>query len=163
MNHIHRNYPATKSVGVYTLVLQVKRHLSLSIGSLGRVNLVAGRYLYTGSALGPGGLDSRLARHLRKEKRVFWHIDYLTVDPCVDVSALVRSDCITRAECRVNKMLQSRLAAECTVPGFGSSDCGECLSHLLLAKDSEFGALTKKIMDVYSEVGLNPSRKVFSN
>src|SRR5574340_196450 len=106
MRHPHLNHPTIKSRGVYTLILQVNEEpLSLNVGSLGRVNLAAGQYLYTGSALGPGGLDSRLARHLRREKRLFWHIDYLIVDQRVEVSALVRADCLTRMECQVNKML----------------------------------------------------------
>ena len=34
-----------------------------------------GDYFYIGSA--KGCLETRLQRHLRKEKRIFWHIDYL--------------------------------------------------------------------------------------
>ena len=33
-----------------------------------------GDYLYVGSTR--GCLETRLQRHLRKEKRIFWHIDY---------------------------------------------------------------------------------------
>ncbi len=163
MDYLHRNYPATKSPGVYTLILRVKKPLSLSVGSLGSVNLTAGQYLYTGSALGPGGLDSRVTRHLRKEKRIFWHIDYLTVNRQVDVSALVKAECLTRLECRINGLLMSRLGAECTILRFGSSDCSECPSHLLWAKDLELSVLIKKITGVYSEAGLSPSSRVFSN
>jgi Uri superfamily endonuclease len=40
--------------------------------------LPAGRYLYCGSAKGPGGLKARLSRHMRRGKSVRWHIDRLT-------------------------------------------------------------------------------------
>jgi len=49
--------------------------LRLRIGKLGIHNLPHGYYVYVGSAL--GGLASRLRRHLRSEKRLHWHIDYL--------------------------------------------------------------------------------------
>lgn len=163
MGCLHRNYHVTKSPGVYTLILQVKEQLSLSIGSLGRVNLAAGQYLYTGSALGPGGLDSRVARHLSKEKRVFWHIDYLTVNQQVNVLALVRAECLNRMECRVNGLLLSRFGAECTVLRFGSSDCSECPGHLLCAKYLELGVLIKKMKGVYLEAGLKPTSNTFSS
>ncbi|MFH1490573.1 MAG: GIY-YIG nuclease family protein [Pseudomonadota bacterium] len=37
----------------------------------------AGYYAYVGSAHGPGGLKSRIHRHLIEEKKSVWHIDYL--------------------------------------------------------------------------------------
>jgi len=38
-----------------------------------------GYYCYTGSARGSGStnLKHRIGRHLKKEKRMFWHIDYV--------------------------------------------------------------------------------------
>jgi Uri superfamily endonuclease len=42
------------------------------------VSLVPGRYIYAGSAYGPGGLKARVSRHMRRAKRSQWHIDQLT-------------------------------------------------------------------------------------
>ena len=42
---------------------------------MGEVSFKEGDYIYIGSA--KGCLETRLQRHLRKEKRIFWHIDYL--------------------------------------------------------------------------------------
>ena len=41
---------------------------------MGEVSFKKGDYLYIGSA--KSCLETRLQRHLRKEKRIFWHIDY---------------------------------------------------------------------------------------
>ena len=43
-----------------------------------KITLTAGQYAYVGSAHGPGGLRARVGRHLRTEKSLQWHIDYLT-------------------------------------------------------------------------------------
>jgi Uri superfamily endonuclease len=42
------------------------------------IKLPAGRYLYCGSAKGPGGLKARLSRHTRRGKSVRLHVDQLT-------------------------------------------------------------------------------------
>ena len=41
---------------------------------MGEVSFKEGDYIYISSA--KGCLETRLQRHLRKEKRIFWHIDY---------------------------------------------------------------------------------------
>ncbi len=159
MAHLNRSYSVTKNPGVYTMILQVKENLSLRIGSLGQIDLGAGKYLYTGSALGSGGLDSRLARHLRKEKRVFWHIDYLTVNRYAAVRGLVKARCLRRMECSVNSMLLSQLSVM-PIPRFGSSDCGKCSGHLLWAGDTGLDVLIKSTMRIYLELGMNPASNI---
>ncbi len=61
--------------GVCQLHLLIAKPARLKIGRLGVFLFPAGRYVYTGSAL--SGLNRRLARHQRQEKRLHWHIDYL--------------------------------------------------------------------------------------
>jgi Uri superfamily endonuclease len=53
---------------------------TLAVTLSGRLPIVlpAGRYLYCGSAKGPGGLKARLSRHMRRGKSVRWHVDQLT-------------------------------------------------------------------------------------
>lgn len=148
--------PAKRKRGVYTLILKVGEELILQIGSLALVRFRPALYLYTGSALGSGGLDARLSRHLRREKQVCWHIDHLTGDPRVTVVGFVSAESREKMECRVNRLLRSRLEAS-PFPGFGSSDCrGRCLGHLLYVDMLDRQRCIEKIRRVYVEAGLNP-------
>ena len=61
--------------GFYQLVVRLGRRRTIVVGRLGRFEFPAGYYVYTGSA--KRGLESRIARHLRRRKRMRWHIDYL--------------------------------------------------------------------------------------
>lgn len=107
----------------YQLLIAVARPLRrLRIGALGVFDFPAGRYIYTGSAR--RHLEARLARHLRREKALRWHIDYLLAAEGVRVVDVVRS---SRAECVLNRAAGGVIP----VPGFGASDCrAGCGSHL---------------------------------
>lgn len=112
--------------GSYALVLQLDQPVRLDVGRLGTHVLRPGTYVYCGSAL--GGLRGRIARHLRAEKRLHWHVDYLlSVARIVDVWVCEAPE---RLECRLAAHLSSLPHASQPVPGFGASDCG-CRSHLL--------------------------------
>jgi Uri superfamily endonuclease len=56
----------------------VVENVLVTIAGRSPTELTAGRFLYCGSANGPGGLSARLARHMRHGKSVHWHIDQLT-------------------------------------------------------------------------------------
>jgi Uri superfamily endonuclease len=106
----------------YQLEIMLERPLRLRVGRLGPIELDAGRYVYTGSA--KRALESRIARHLRGDKKVHWHIDYLLSAPGVRVVAVRRS---RRPECELQRATPGRTVA----PGFGASDCrAGCGSHL---------------------------------
>ena len=106
--------------GVYILVLRLHGFFRGTVGRLGLAEFEPGFYMYVGSALGPGGLAARVSRHLRRGKRLRWHIDYLTSDPRVSVEAVVYAYTGRRLE----GTLSSGLAAvlEPALEGFGSSD-----------------------------------------
>jgi len=107
----------------YQLHIAVARPLNLTIGRHGHFFFPAGNYVYTGSAR--RHLEARIARHLRAEKTLRWHIDWLLAAPGVRVSAVIRSKL---AECVLNQ----RTGGTILVRGFGASDCRkECASHLL--------------------------------
>jgi len=115
------NIPALP--GAYVLVITLARPLEVAIGGGTPQRLAPGRYLYCGSARGPGGLKARIARHMRCGKPVRWHVDRLTEH------GSVRGAWIFPAgdECA----LAARLAhLPAPVAGFGSSDCRRCASHL---------------------------------
>jgi len=96
----------------------------MEVGSLGRVRFAKGYYAYVGSAR--RGMRSRVARHLVREKRKRWYVDWLTTQPGV-VPVAVASTTLTGLECRIAATLSSR--TDMRVDGFGCSDC-ECESHL---------------------------------
>jgi Uri superfamily endonuclease len=106
----------------YQLVIEVPAAVRVQVGRLGEFEFPAGTYVYTGSAR--RGLEARLARHMRAEKPLRWHIDYLLAAPGVRITKVVRS---RRDECGLNRAVRG----EVRVPGFGSSDCrAGCGAHL---------------------------------
>jgi Uri superfamily endonuclease len=106
----------------YQLTITLTRPARVEIGRLGIFNFPPGRYIYTGSAR--RNLEARIARHLRREKRLRWHIDYLLAVPEAAVTGIER---FVQAECELN----SNTTGEVLVAGFGASDCrAGCGSHL---------------------------------
>jgi|SRR5579875_3296417 len=109
--------------GSYQLVIKLAAKRRIEVGRLGGFVFPAGYYVYTGSA--KRGLEARIARHLRRVKRLRWHIDYLLqYATVVDVIKYPYG-----LECELNRLL-SRQGGEVVVKRFGSSDCG-CPTHLL--------------------------------
>ena len=120
--------------GIYTLLLFLSKQVCLNIGRLGKQRFPMGYYTYTGSALGKGAssLKHRIARHLRKEKRRFWHIDYLLANKNVSVEAVIVAETNENMECKTNQHIKTIMEAKVPVKGFGASDCRKnCKSHLL--------------------------------
>lgn len=111
--------------GTYILVVRVPEAMPVCGGGLGVFDLQAGYYLYVGSAL--RGLRARLLRHLRAEKRLHWHIDYLlAVAPVVEVWAHCGKE---RYECAWARTLAASGDLLPSAARFGSSDC-DCPTHL---------------------------------
>ena len=127
------NLPSDK--GVYVLIIDVKSQVSFSAGSLGAISLRKGLYTYVGSAKGPGGLRGRVLRHLRSDKKLRWHIDYLLAQPSVKVVKVLYAVTEEVRECDLVGELVRR-GARAPVKGFGSSDCKRgCLAHLLILNE----------------------------
>ncbi len=128
------------TTGIYTLLLFLSKQVTLTIGKLGKQRFPMGYYTYTGSALGKGAssLKHRIARHLRKEKRMFWHIDYLLADENVSVEAVIVAETNENMECKTNQHIKTIMGAKVQVKGFGASDCRKnCKSHLLYFPEIE--------------------------
>ncbi len=112
--------------GVYQLLVEISRSSVLEIGKIGLVELPRGAYLYTGSAR--RGLYARLSRHLRHEKKLRWHIDYLLrAGRVAGIRALPWQ---LGLECHLNLLSLSENGVQVPVRGFGASDCC-CPAHLL--------------------------------
>jgi len=114
-----------EDAGVYCLVLRLRRSRWVASGKLGHCRLAAGWYVYVGSA--KRNLTARLTRHLRHEKRVHWHVDYLRA--VARVAQIWVWPWTDGGECRTNAWIQALPGAVVPWTGFGSSDCG-CASHL---------------------------------
>lgn len=118
-------------MGTYVLALWLDRARRISVGRLGEFEFPAGWVLYVGSALGPGGLAARLARHRRRfasGKRPHWHVDYVREQAVWGGAWARRSG--ERLECAWAAALGQRPGARILVPGFGASDC-RCPAHLV--------------------------------
>ncbi len=113
--------------GAYALALHLANPVDLDLKSVAAERVRAGWHIYVGSARGPGGLRARLRRHFRKDKKVHWHIDRLTVT-ALEMCAAVTGDSI---ECELVARLLAAGGLTCETPGFGSSDCLTCPGHLL--------------------------------
>jgi len=117
--------------GAYVLVIELKRPLKVALLGKPSTTLSAGRYLYCGSARGPGGLRARLRRHMHRGNAVRWHVDRLTeAGAVVGAWALPGGD-----ECALATTLSSLPAP---IAGFGSTDCARCRSHLFRAGSTHF-------------------------
>ena len=142
-----------KEPGTYVLILRLARQMSLSVGQLGEFELPAGWYAYVGSAHGPGGLASRVARHQRASKKLHWHIDYLRSH--ADLTAVWYLAAGVKRECTWAKMLAKLPSTSMPVPRFGASDCG-CPAHLLwFRKEPDPTAFASLVGDPVSTHSLN--------
>ncbi len=113
--------------GAYLILLRLDTPLPLDIATLGPATLTPGCYVYAGSARGPGGLRARVARHLRRDKLRHWHIDHLS-----EAASEMRAFAVPGGrECALIDALLATKRYTAPVPGFGSSDCRTCTSHLL--------------------------------
>ncbi len=122
--HVRRDAGLVK--GVYCLVVILDRPVELRVGSLGVVHFPQGTYAYVGSAM--GGVEKRVGRHVSKEKKLNWHIDYLLEDAEVVATLAIPSE-TKEAECSMAIAIAASGDASCPAKGFGSSDCN-CESHL---------------------------------
>ena len=108
--------------GSYILVIKLEEKKSIQIGKLGEIDFKKGFYVYIGSAL--NGLEQRINRHLRTNKKKHWHIDYFL--DFAEVIYILYKESETKEECNIVKRLDKQLFS---IPGFGCSDC-KCISHL---------------------------------
>jgi Uri superfamily endonuclease len=118
--------------GIYVLIIAIDNDLSVNTGTLGNLSFEKGLYAYVGSA--QNNLEKRVKRHLRTEKKKFWHIDYLLDNPRARVMKVFYKKAGRSRECKIAKELTK---TGFPVRGFGSSDC-KCESHLIKIEDYEF-------------------------
>lgn len=123
--------------GAYALVLDLEHSVALDFPADEHSVLVPGIYIYLGSARGPGGLRARLRRHFSIEKKIHWHVDQLTTK----ARGMWAVPVVGGNECTLVETLLRSAHFQAAAPGFGSSDCRSCTSHLLSLRKK--GAQTK--------------------
>ncbi|MCL5268581.1 MAG: GIY-YIG nuclease family protein [Bacteroidetes bacterium] len=110
----------------YKIFFTIPSKRSLTVGKLGTFEFPAGDYAYTGSA--KKNMKHRLTRHVTKQKRLRWHIDYLLALKDVTVN---RIELFSQPECTINASTPGTIP----VRRFGASDCkSHCVSHLKLLR-----------------------------
>jgi Uri superfamily endonuclease len=110
--------------GIYCLLISLHEDKTLMVGKRRQYHFQRGNYVYIGSAL--NNLEKRLARHLKKNKKKHWHIDYLLeYANIVDVITFTTTQ---KIECQVARLIAA-LPNSKAIPQFGCSDC-TCISHL---------------------------------
>ena len=124
--------------GGYVLLIMLKERSEIKIGRLGVLRFDSGYYAYIGSAL--GGLRQRISRHLRKEKKLHWHIDYLLEKASVENIIVCQSG--NRIECDIASEIGSIYNV---IRGFGSSDC-QCPGHLFYSSLRFDKKIMRKLM-----------------
>ena len=128
--------------GSYILIVELKKDKIISFGKKRKERFNKGYYIYVGSAL--NGLDQRIQRHLRKQKKIHWHIDYL-LKHAVIIDVFYKESKI-REECNIAKKLDGQLLL---ISGFGCTDC-QCKSHLFYGSfDEVMFAVEKLKMNSY--------------
>ncbi|RXK51955.1 GIY-YIG nuclease family protein [Halorientalis pallida] len=136
--------------GTYTIVVNLPEPETLTVGSLGRQDVPAGYYAYTGSAFGPGGFK-RVDRHhelaVGERETRHWHIDYLLGDTAARIETVARSP-EAEIECAVAAEIAETVSG--VVEGFGASDC-DCPAHLYHHADRE--ELVAAVRDAHDRHG----------
>jgi Uri superfamily endonuclease len=132
--------------GVYAVITEMPRAVIIPIGKQRNEQFKKGFYCYVGSAF--NGLEKRLERHCRKDKKLHWHIDYLLV--VATVRAIVYAKTSEKVECVLSQVLTRELDSICH---FGCSDC-ICKSHLFFAQS--FDMLIEIIKKSFYRLDLKP-------
>ncbi len=122
--------------GSYVLLIKLKKDKDIKIGKLGNISFKKGYYVYVGSAL--NGLEQRINRHLRQEKKLHWHIDYLLQN--AEIIETFYRESNKNEECILAKSFKHFQS----IKGFGCSDC-KCNSHLFYGKIQKISKVVKSL------------------
>ncbi len=127
---------------MYFVIFRLDRNKKIRVGKLGEIEFRKGYYIYVGSA--KKGFSKRVRRHFSKDKKLHWHVDYLSIE----AKALEAFKCKTD-EHRLAELAKHFMEG---IKGFGSSDC-KCYSHLFYSPDypKKFIEEAKKLNYILAE------------
>ena len=117
---------------IYVLIIYVDKSCIVKVGALGDIIFDKGIYAYVGSA--QKNFHQRINRHLRKEKKLFWHIDYLLNNKYTKIKKILFKPGKKNEECNLAKLIGNFGKK---ISKFGCSDCC-CNSHLFKIKTDNF-------------------------
>ncbi len=117
------------------------------MGKLENLNFKGGYYVYVGSAL--NNIDARVNRHLKDEKKLFWHVDYLLNSPEAYVFEVILERSGEKWECDVAFLISK---GGISVDKFGSSDC-KCDSHLFYFEN--YNKAEKCVLNTFKSLNLD--------
>lgn len=123
--------------GSYLVLIEIKCNDTIKIGKLGHLDFQKGFYVYVGSAI--NGLEPRINRHLRKKKKIHWHIDFLLNNSKI-INVFYKENSF-KEECKISKEFNKKLQS---VENFGCSDC-KCKSHLFYGTYKEIVNIIHKL------------------
>ncbi len=146
--------------GIYILILKNTCEEWVKPGSLPYTLFQQGIYAYVGSAKGPGGLARRINRHLKRHKKIKWHIDYLTCKDTWIPIAVIYSECFSCCEEALVQQLEKSGLWTHMVKGFGSSDT-DAFSHFLKFKYNDITRAVKIAEKAFLGIGLKPQKIIF--
>ena len=129
--------------GCYLYVCSLARDIWIKAGARPNELFSQGYYVYVGRA--KKNLLKRLARHFLPDKKLRWHIDYLSTlaDPAF---ALITENL---DECLLSRQLEHHGEFK-VISGFGASDC-RCSGHLYFS----CSPLNKKyLVNIFSNLPL---------
>lgn len=119
----------TDNSGVYVLEIYARSSFSIGIKKYSGRIFRTGYYYYTGSA--QKNLMQRIERHLRKKKKIYWHIDHLIAAKPAEIKRIFLM--VNKAksfECDISNQISRISGIEVAAGEFGNSDCNKCKSHL---------------------------------
>ena len=126
--------------GIYILDFKITEAFSISLKQFKDIIFPKGYYYYIGSA--QKNLKTRIRRHCTKDKKLHWHIDYLTSSDKAEILHIfVLYGLLKDYECKTVQSLVDNKIAEPIIKGFGSSDCKNCISHLLKRNNQDYNQL----------------------
>lgn len=111
----------TYDSGSYILIIRLSKKININLRSKSFF-LQKGWYIYIGKA--KKNLISRILRHIRKNKKLYWHIDYLLKEAKIFEIYFFKD---ALSECKIAQRIIE--ISDNFINGFGSSDC-RCKSHL---------------------------------
>jgi Uri superfamily endonuclease len=114
------------------LIVEISKTITVNVGALGLLVFPSGLYAYVGSA--QNNLELRVKRHQSRQKRLFWHIDYLLNNEAARVIGVYYMQSDKAKECKIAVLLDENAES---IAGFGCSDC-HCKSHLFRADRFDF-------------------------
>ena len=118
-----------------------------------------GIYFYFGSARGKTStsLEKRLSRHFQCQKKIFWHIDYVTSHSEVKILNAYYTTDPKITECQALQEFVQKFQDVKVIPQFGSSDCkSKCRGHLLFVSSNQ--DISTELAKYFHQKSWNESR-----